>query len=211
MILSLSFIQTYQEDWIPSAPYCITEDIIINEFDYLTVRFIWDYPSAGRDLDIQVRYENNNVPSVDGIYVGYGGAATIPNGVNPQSNGYLWWGLDDTNSSGSSQGVEGVLVNIRKFKDDFPLSTDIIKVGLYAVWYSYVISGNFSLDVKTYKGGTMSKVGTDIINTGGVIVSSDTRSTNTMISNKLREPNTSFKIGILSYNRTTDTATLILE
>jgi hypothetical protein len=210
MILSLSFVQTYDAAWIPSEPYCITEDIVINQFDFLTVRFIWNFPAAGRDLDIQVRYENNNVPTVDGIDVGYGGATTVPLISNPQSSAYLWWGLDDTNTSGNPTGIEGVLINIKRFKDDFPSSTEVIKVGLYAVWYNSVASGDFSLEVKTYKGGTMSNTGTDIINTGGVIVSSDLRNLNTRIVDRTHNPDVSFKVGTLFYNRTTDTATLTL-
>ncbi len=198
--------EVYEPRWEPSGPYCVTEDIVINEFDYLVARYIWDTP-GGTDLDIQVQFENTGQSAVDNIYVGYGGInPTVPASTTPETNAYLWWGLDTTSSSG----VEGVLVGLKKFKDDFPSAPEVIEVGLYAVWYNTVLSGNFTLEVATYKGGTMSKVGTNIINTGGVQVSLDTRALNTTVSNHLHTPASSYKIGTLKYNKTTDTAILEL-
>lgn len=205
-------LKVYPFKWNPSDPYCLTENIVIDEFDFMVVRFLWQYPQAGKDLDIQVQYENNSTPSVDNQYVGFGGptSGTIPISVSPKEDGYLWWGLDDTNGTGSPQGIEGVLVNIKKFITDFPASPNNVDVGIYAVWYSSVANGNFTLDVKTYKGGTMSKVGTDIVNTGGVLVSSDVRDMNTLIQNKLHVPASSYRVGVLRYNKTSDSAILIL-
>lgn len=202
----------YPFKWIGSEPYCVTQDVVINEFDYLVARFLWEFPVAGQDLDIQVRYEDNGIPSVDGLYVGYGAVNdTVPANEAVKSNAYLWWGLDDTNSSNAVYGIEGVLVNLKKFRDDFPGSGNIIRVGLYSVWYNRAATGNFQLEIKTYKGGEMSKVGTDIINTGGTAVSSDVRNLNTLINNQLHVPESSFKVGVLEYNKTTDQAILILS
>jgi hypothetical protein len=205
---------SYPFKWVvdETTAYCVTQDIVINEFDYLVARFMWDYPIAGRDLDIQVQFEDNSVPSIDDRFVGYGGGnATVPANNIPQADSYLWWGLDDTNSSENPLGIEGVLIGMKKFKDDFPASSEIIKVGLYAVWFNLVASGNFTLEIATYKGGTMSKVGTNIINTGGEQVSLDLRYLNTMVHNQDHDPASSFKVGVLEYNKTTDTAILILS
>lgn len=186
--------------------------IPIEEFDYLVARYMWDYPVAGRDLDIQVQFENNSTPSIDNIYVGFGGVnPTVPSGTVPETDAYLWWGLDDTNASANPQGIEGVLLGLKKFKDDFPSSPNIIEVSFYAVWYAIVATGNFTVEIATYKGGTMSKVGTNIVNTGGVQVSLDSRNVNTMIQNQLHTPANSYKVGILQYNKTTDTAVFILS
>jgi len=54
----------------------------------------------------------------------------------------------------------------------------------------------------------MSKSGTDIVNIGGTEVSSDVRDLNTLISNQARNPDSSFAIGVLEYNKTTDKAVL---
>lgn len=211
-ILTKTF-SIYPFKWVidESTAYCITKNIVINDFDFLVARFLWDYPSAGTDLDIQVRYENNSTPSVDNIYVGFGGSAggTVPASASPpESSSYLWWGLDDTNASSAPQGIEGVLISLKKFRDDFPTSPNIIEVDLYAVWFNSVATGDFTLEVKTYKGGIMSKVGTDIVNTGGTIVSTDTRALNTLIRNSTTNPATSYHIGSLKYNKTTNTAVL---
>lgn len=205
-------LNVYPFKWNPAETYCVTGNIVIDEFDFMVVRFLWQYPAAGRDLDIQVQYQDNATPTIDNQYVGFGGTSsgTIPISIAPPQDGYLWWGLDDTNGTGAPQGIEGVLVNIKKFITDFPSSPNNVDVGIYAVWYNAVASGDFVLDVKTYKGGTMSKVGTDIINTGGVLVSSDVRDLNTLIQNKLHLPASSYRVGILRYNKSTDSATLIL-
>lgn len=201
--------------WVPdeSTAYCETQNIVINNFDYLVARFIWEYPAAGKDLDIQVQFENNSTPTVDNKYVGYGGVdPTVPVSTIPETNAYLWWALDDTNPGlEPSTGIEGVLVGMKKFRDDFSGSPNIIEVALYCVWYSSVSSGDFQLEVATYLGGAMSKSGTNIINTGGVQVSSDVRNLNTLIQNKLRTPASSYKVGVLRYNKTTDSAVLILS
>lgn len=205
---------SYPFKWVAdeTTAYCETQDIVINEFDFLVARFMWDFPSAGKDLDIQVQFEDNNEPSVDGIYVGYGGVSpTLPAAVLPETNTYLWWGLDDTNASTNPLGIEGVLIGMKKFKDDFPNSNEIIKVGLYAVWFSSVLTGNFTLEIATYKGGTMSKVGTNIVNTDGEQVSLDLRYLTTTVNNQAHTPASSFKVGVLEYNKTTDTAVLILS
>jgi len=184
--------------------------ILIPDFDFLVARFLWDYPSAGSDLDIQVQFENNDTPTIDNIFVGFGNVDdTVLSGTTPESNAYLWWGLDDTNSSAAPQGIEGALVNILKFVTDFPSSPNIVEVGLYCVWYGSVASGDFTLEVVTYKGGTMSKVGTNIVNTGGVTVSSDTRLLNTTIHNSTHTPANSYKVGVIRYNKTTLTAEVI--
>lgn len=205
--------QKYSFKWNETDPYCLTKDIVIEEFDFLVARFLWEYPSAGTDLDIQVRFEMPTVPDVNNKFVGFSGQSggTVPADFLPSSGAYLWWGLDDRNQNGMPQGIEGVSINIRKFIIDYPDSGDIIDVGLYCVWYSSVNFGNFKFEVKTYKGGHMEKQGFDIVNVGGVQVSNDERNLQTLIQNKNSNPATSYKVGILRYNKITDTATLIVN
>lgn len=204
-------LPTFTPTWIgyEATAYCETQDIVIGDFDFLVARFMWDYPQNGKDLDIQVQYENNGISAVDGQYVGYGGLQNVPSTVTG-SDSYLWWALDDTNSSGAPLGIEGVNININKFVADYPSTPEITQIGFYTVWYNTVGTGNFTLEVVTYKGGTMSKVGTNMVNTGGTIVSSDSRSLNTTILNQLHTPTSSFKAGTLQYNKTTKTAVLVI-
>jgi hypothetical protein len=181
--------------------------IIINEFDFMAVRYSWE-AGSGKDLDVMVGFEVNGT-AIDGKYIGYGNNdrnnnKTIPVGTSPESNAKLWWAFDNQ----ASAGVEGVMIGIKSFIDTYPNSPDIIQVGLYAVWYDSVISGNFKLELATYIGGSMSVSGTNIVNIGGDPVSSDTKILNTMIHNQNAQPSTSYKLGVLKYNKGLQTATI---
>lgn len=181
-----------------------SEEIIIDNFDYMAVRFNW-VSGSGSDLDILVGFENN-FTAFDNKYVGYGQpSTTIPAIASPQSNSYLWWALDNTGSSG----YEGVLIGIKKFIDDHPSSPNIVEVGLYATWYRPPITGNFSVELVTYLGGTMSLSGNNFINTGGTLISSNIINLNTLNRPQgSSSPAVYFKIGTLKYDKITQTATI---
>ncbi len=177
--------------------------IVIPDFDFMTVKYSWD--GGGTDLDILVGFENNGT-DVDNLYVGYGQPnATVPADTTPQSDAYLWWGSDNTTSDGS----EDVLIGIKQFIAAYPSSPDAVEVGLYAVWYGAPATGDFTVELVTYKGGTMSLEGTDFVNTGGAQVSSNTIAANTTIRNDtLHTPSNTYKVGTLIYTKSTQTATV---
>lgn len=195
-------LEVFPFRWEGTSPYCITEDIVINEFDYLVLRYNW-LPGSGQDMDIMVGYVNTGTP-VDNDFVGFGqGGAIVPVGVaGPDS--YLWWALDNQGTSG----YEAVLINVKKLIEAYPTISDVIEVEMYCVWWSSVSSGDFSIEATTYLGGTMEVSGTNIVNTGGVQVSSDIRHLNTKIRNNDKNINTAYKVGVLRYNKLTDTAVL---
>jgi hypothetical protein len=181
--------------------------IIINEFDFMAVRYSWS-TGSGVDLDVMVGFEGNGTV-IDGKYIGFGnntanGNKTIPVGTSPPSNAKLWWALDNREAAG----VEAVMIGIKSFIDTYPNSPNIIQVGLYAVWYVSVSSGDFKVELATYKGGTMTTSGTNIINVGGQPVSSNAKDLNTLIQNRNALPSTSYKLGILKYNKSLQTATI---
>ncbi|QEM10602.1 hypothetical protein [Mucilaginibacter rubeus] len=178
----------------------------IDNFDFMAVSYNWN-TTDGTDLDILVGYENNGTP-VDNIYVGYGNAnATVPPNTVPASDAYLWWGLD---SQTFNTTAEGVLIGIRSFLAAYPASPAIVEIGLYAVWYGQPQTGNFTLSLKTYLGGSMSLDGTEFVNTGGTPVSSNSFDLTTMVSNHDHNPGTAFKVGSLKYNKNTQTAIIQL-
>ncbi|WP_199117319.1 hypothetical protein [Pedobacter sp. ASV28] len=210
----------YNKDYLPmllrfnfnvpsgTLTYQTAEPIIIDNFDFAVLRYIWGEEEE-EDLDILVGFEHTGT-IYDDIYVGFASSEskhTVPVGVNPQSNSYLWWGGDNQVS-----GTEAVLISYKNFIHPPPLSSvDIVDVGLYAGWYRTPKYGNFSLSLVTYKGGTMAKDGTDFINTGGAIVSSEQVSLHT---NKVRETgilSSYYKIGVIRYNKIAKTAVLVLE
>lgn len=182
---------------VPSAP------IEVNDFDFMAVRYHWQQ-SAGSDLDTITGFENNGTTS-DNIYVGYGQPnLTVPANKIPQTEAYLWWAGDNTGVSG----YECILIGIEEFVASFPASPNIIEVGLYAVWYGGPGSGDFTVELVTYKGGTMSLQGTNFINTGGTEVSSNMIPVHTLIHNQAHVPAEAYKVGTLKYNKTTASAVI---
>ncbi|WP_412468364.1 hypothetical protein [Pedobacter sp. KLB.chiD] len=184
--------------------FTTAEQIVIADFDHVAVRYHWQQ-GAGQDLDIFVGFEQTGTV-FDGIYVGFGGPnRTVPADTVPQSDAYLWWASDNTGASG----IEAVLIGMEKFVAAHPNSANIIEVGLYAIWFGTPASGDFTIELVTYKGGTMQLVGTNFVNEGGVQVSNHTIPLNTM---KHKQANGTiadyFKLGNLAYNKTTKTATL---
>jgi hypothetical protein len=183
-----------------------TGQVDIPDFDFMTVRYHWN-DGAGSDLDILVGFENNQTP-YDGTYVGFGQPnPTVPQDAAPQAGAYLWWGSDNNSASG----YEGVLIGMKKFADDFPASPDEIEVGLYAVWYGTPLTGDFTVELVTYKGGTMGLSGTEFTNSGGAQVSAHTINANTQISNHLHTPGNAYKVGSVKYTKSTQSATIQIQ
>ncbi|WP_426327864.1 hypothetical protein [Pedobacter sp. R-06] len=190
---------------VPSDTLTFTtaEQIIIADFDHVAVRYHWDQ-GAGQDLDIFVGFEQTGTP-FDGVYVGYSSPnRTVPANTVPESSAYLWWASDNTGVSG----YEAVLIGMEKFIDAHPNAANIIEVGLYAIWFGTPVTGDFSIELVTYKGGSMELVGTNFVNNGGVQVSNDTIALNTMKRRTTGTLSDYFKLGSLVYNRTTKSATL---
>ncbi|MFI5136254.1 MAG: hypothetical protein ACHQIM_00415, partial [Sphingobacteriales bacterium] len=179
---------------------------IADDFDFMTVKYQWD--GGGTDLDIMVGFENNGTTD-DGIYVGYGQPnATLPADTVPQTNAYLWWGSDNTTSAGS----EDVMVGIKQFVAAHTSLPDVMEVGLYAVWFGTPVTGDFTVELVTWKGGTMSQSGTDFINTAGTQVSSNTINANTLIQSQAQHtPANTYKVGTLQYNRVTLSAVIVVN
>jgi len=198
-------IQTFEPEWIGTSEYCVTEDIQLNEFDYLVLRYNW-LQGAGTDLDIMVGYVNTGIADLDNDFVGWGqgDSKVLPGMAGPDS--YLWWALDNTGLSG----YEAVLINVKKAIAAYPNIAEIIEVELYVHWYAQVQTGDFSIEVTTYLGGTMEVSGTNLVNIGGQQVSSDVRNLNTLVQTNSADRENAHKIGVLKYNKTTDKAVLEL-
>ncbi|WP_295801719.1 hypothetical protein [Mucilaginibacter sp.] len=176
-----------------------------SDFDSMTVKYAWDH--GGTDLDIMVGFENNGTTD-DFIYVGYGQPnITLPPDTAPGTNAYLWWETDNQTITGS----ENVLVGVNQFIAGHTGLPDVIEVGLYAVWFGQPVSGDFTVTLTTYKGGTMSQSGTDFVNTGGTQVSVNTINANTQIHNNLHTPANAYKVGTLKYTRSTATAVIVVN
>lgn len=176
---------------ITACSYIEGDQVVVDEgsvefqdFDYAVIRYIWD-SLAGRDLDTRTYLSN---PPRNNEVVGWG---RLPNDLT-----YLFWNSDNTGS-----GVEGILVDITALKRDFPVHK-LFEVDLGAFWYGEKASGNVTLEVETYRGGSMQASGYNWVNNGGTLVQSS--KLKTRVDFQTKDPSTiGNRLGILRYNTET--------
>ena len=137
----------------------------VEDFDYAVIRYRW-LPSGGQDLGTRTSLTN---PNRNNAMVGWSRLST--------DNGYLVWNGDNT-----IDGVETVLLDVKKILLDFPQQVTI-EADMRAFWYSTRLDGNLDIEFATYKGGKMKKSGYDFVNTGGSLVQNLKVSTNTQDTN----------------------------
>ncbi len=148
------------------------------DFDYAVIRYSWS-SGGGTDLDTRTALVDLPDATYNQIDIGWArdGNGEMPAGgayIGPStSNYYLWHSGDFTGSSG----FETVLVDFTNLEADYP-SLQELTIRMRAFWYGNRISGDMQLNIKTYKGGTMSKSGYDFTNSGGVLVANVTESYN---------------------------------
>jgi|GEM_PF-2439464 len=191
-----------------SATFNVTtreESIIpIDPFDFMVLRYSWD-SGAGTDLDTFTGLINTGT-IYDNDYVGFSqGDTKVPAG---SATPYIWWGSDNTGA-----GVEAILIDIKKFITDFPSTPNPIQVIMNAVWYGTRLTGDITVGVTTYVGGTMSYDAPtfNFVNTGGTVGQDITLPFNVLANNKLHDIANSSPVAILDYDKVTETATLTLQ
>jgi hypothetical protein len=184
--------------------------VFTNPFDYMVVRFKYTKPLNGSDLDIMVYYDNTE-NAYDKNAVGYNqlpNSVKIPTDATLDVDAYLWWATDD-NSSPAGECVEAVVIGINKFNTDETTVGSTINVYLRTGWFGSRGNGNIEVELVTYLGGTMSKVGTDIINTGGTASTPQIINRNvTVVPGQVTEINSNL-VGTVIYDKVNKTATLI--
>lgn len=139
----------------------------VEEFDYAVIRYRWN-TTNGTDLDTRTYVSS---PDRKGFIVGWNKLSA--------DNGYLEWNGDNTKN-----GVETVLLDVKKLHADFPSQSEFM-VDLCAFWYNNRLDGNLSIEFSTYSGGTMRKSGYDFANVGGVAVQNLQVNTNTADTDRL--------------------------
>lgn len=205
-----------------TTAYCLQTPVIsLADFDFMVIRYVWA-TGAGIDLDSFTGFEGTGT-IYDGVlgsrqnWVGYNqnpdpstgatgtGSRVIPYG---SSAPYLNWGTDNVTGSG----VEAILVDIKKFKTDFPATPNPISVKMNAVWYNTLQSGDITVEVTTYKGGTMSldAANHNFINSGGVLVNTISSPYNVGIQSTASLITNSKSVARMDYDKTTNMATLTL-
>ncbi len=199
-----------------SVDACECGEIIFAPFDTMVVRFIYNKPINGTDLDIMVYYDGTGT-SQDMDAVGYGQSPNplkTPTDSTPNDLAYLWWATDDVGITGGTC-VEAVVIGVDNFVSlsgaSLPTEIDAyLRVGWFATIGGGVDGGKVHVELVTYSGGVMSLSGTNIINTGGITV--DTQSTDVHIpfsgGGQVTEAHSTL-VGRVRYNKITKTALLI--
>lgn len=178
--------------------------IPIEDFDFMVLRYTWT-GAAGTDLDTFTGLINTGT-IYDDDYVGFSqGDTKVPAG---SSTPYIWWGSDNTGT-----GVEAILIDIKKFIEDNPSTPNPIQVRMNAVWFATRLTGDITVGVTTYTGGTMSYDAPtfNFINTGGAEVQNISLPFNVLANNTNHVITDSSPVAILDYDKTTETATLTLQ
>jgi hypothetical protein len=116
-----------------------------------------------------------------------------------KSNGaapYLYWGGDNTGF-----GVESVYVDLTQFS-----SSATVSVTAKAWWYNIRNSGDMTLEIVAYSGGTMQKVGYGFVNNGGIQTNFTGINKNIMTLAGNCTPNPDL-IKTITYNKSNNTLT----
>lgn len=190
--------------WRGANPSCVLEpSTTLLPFDYMVIKYKWAL-GAGQDLDTFTGFVNTGINTLDNKWVGYGLGNEIPNNATAQ-NSYIMWGGDITDLTGT----ETCLVNFKKVKEVYSNLNDI-QVRMAGIWWSSKATGNIDVEITTFLGGTMEKVGKDIINDNGQQVQQLNFSKNISIQGKNLPINDVTHIGYINYSNNLSTAKVII-
>ena len=159
----------------------ILRDSVHFPADYLVITYQFS-SEGGKDLDTRTQI----ISPSESERLGCG---------FPENNGddALTWSGDNT-----GYGVESCWVDLTKFAGN-----ETVKIDCKSFWYSQRNSGNMSLDVRAFKGGTMNKTGYQFYNTGGTETGFISYSKNIQLYRGACTI-TGEKLGLIIYNKQTE-------
>ena len=141
-----------------------TPPLVISDFDFLAVRYGWEY-GAGSDLDTLTGFIGfTTTPDISNKYVGYGGyngGSSVKNAINDHI--YLNHGGDNTSTGG-----EMVLIDFKALVNDFGTASlpRYLTASLNSIWFGSlgissvvpgVQQGEVTFEVVGWKGGSLIK------------------------------------------------------
>jgi len=150
------------------------------DIDFLLVRYSWT-GAGGADLDTRTWV---NDPPIDFV-VGW---------ARGSSDTYITWGGDNTGTNAT----EAILVDFTQVLEDYP-TQEVISVRTGAFWYRSRGTGDVTMSLLAYKGGTMQQVGTDFINVGGTLIDTLTAPRNVVLQTQDAATNGDF-LGYARYD-----------
>ena len=175
--------------------------VVIPEFDYLVLRYIWQ-DTDGTDFDTATGFDNTSLPDVDGKFVGWSLGWNTGSGTTSERVGeYLIYGGDNMESGNEAALIQmGPLLEGENY-EKLPLE---IRCSIYGNWYGGRQMGNVTISFTAYKGGTMRKDGFNFINDGGEEVYTGQATTNVASNGRNNWENITglySKVGTMIYNK----------
>ena len=123
--------------------------------DWLIYRVYFD-ASDGVDMDMSAILTSPSLPGnlSQGGFCSQG-MPNLRNGGFNEADQYIMWSGDNTNMGG----LESILINIKKIKQDFPASGGKVTLRFRAGWYGsrWVGKGNLAIKAEAYRGNNMLK------------------------------------------------------
>ena len=191
--------------WRGANSTCVLEpSTALLPFDYMIIKYKWAF-GAGKDLDTFTGLINTGITGLDDKWMGFGLGNELPINSSAQ-NAYIMWGGDIRELTGQ----ESCLVNFKKLKQDYP-ALDNIQIRMAGVWYSSKASGNIDVEITTYLGGTMSKNGSEIVNSGGSLVQQSNFSKNIALQGWNSSIDQVSHIGYINYSQTLSTGEVVIN
>jgi hypothetical protein len=139
---------------------CPANSVVILNPDYVVMTYKWN-ASAGEDLDSATAIVGSGLSSIDGKTIGWRMSGNSDTGLQQ----YMHWAGDQL-----QEGVETVMLDMRELRDSYDQVNQEFNVQLYANWYGQKGTGNVTLEVTAYRGGTMRIEGTEYVNDGGELI-----------------------------------------
>ena len=123
--------------------------------DWLIYRVYFD-PSDGADMDMSAILTSPSLPGnlSQGGFCSQG-MPNLKNNTFNEADQYIMWSGDNTNTGG----LESILINIKKIKQDFPASGGKVTLRFKAGWFGsrLVGDGNLAIKAEAYRGNNMIK------------------------------------------------------
>ncbi|MTH18283.1 DUF5977 domain-containing protein [Flavobacterium sp. LC2016-01] len=192
--------------WRGIRPFCVLEPpMALQAFDYMVIKYKWAL-GAGNDLDTFTGFVNTGITNLDNKWVGFGQESELPHNVNAAAqDAFIMWGGDMTDITGT----ETCMVNFKKVKEAYSNLNDI-QVRMAGVWWNSKNTGNIDVEITTFLGGTMTKVGKDIINDDGEQIQQLNFSKNISVEGKSLSINDVTNIGYIHYSNNLSTANVVI-
>lgn len=145
----------------------LTKEIIIEDADYIVLRYIW---TGGKDLDTDTRFTNiTNISEINDNPIGWSRGQSVPTNSELESSVLFWAGDNTGVATEDTPKEENILINIKNllsntYYDNLPL--DII-AKLSATFYSEYSEKPVKLELIGFKGGEMKYLNYKFYNEGG--------------------------------------------